>query len=227
MSTAQVAPPTDISTPKDIQSIVPAIVRRAEEITIETAEDYEEAGHALKWVAGQTKKFLEWFEPHVKRAYDNWKSLTADREARIGPANEARKIIEGKMQTWRVDQEAKRRALETEAREKARLEELARANEEAKSLESSGDVELAQVVREQAAAAPAPVIVVESSVPKVSGISKAKETWKFRIVNEALIPREYMTPNMAAIGGVVRAQKKKCVIPGIEVYCEESVAVRA
>ncbi|MGH9454086.1 MAG: hypothetical protein ACRD2O_08975 [Terriglobia bacterium] len=222
----QPEPAAIIVIPEEIKAIVPAMVRRASKMAIETAEDYEEAGFALKWVAEQKKIFVAWFDPHCKRAYDNWKALVADRDARIGPADEARKIIESKMLAWQAAEERKDREREALLREAAAQAAREQAEQEAKSLEAAGDAELANVVREQAAAAPAPVVVIESSVPKVAGISKPKENWKFRVTNEGLIPREFMVPNETAIGALVRAQKGRTNIPGIEIYCEKTIALR-
>jgi len=50
-----------------------------------------------------------------------------------------------------------------------------------------------------------------------------QKVWKFRVTNEALIPREYMTPDMVKIGGVARATKGSIQIPGVEIYSEDIV----
>jgi hypothetical protein len=69
-----------------------------------------------------------------------------------------------------------------------------------------------------------PVILPETT-PKVEGIS-GRQVWKFRIINPALIPREYLIPDERKIGQIVRAMKGETRIPGVEAYAEESVAVR-
>jgi hypothetical protein len=80
-------------------------------------------------------------------------------------------------------------------------------------------------VIEQAVAAPAPVVVIPKTIPKQEGISTRK-TWKFRIVDTAKIPREYMTVDEVKIGQIVRAMKELSNIPGVEVYAEDTVSVR-
>jgi len=47
-----------------------------------------------------------------------------------------------------------------------------------------------------------------------------RKVWKYRIVNEALIPREYLTPDLQKIGSLVRGFKEKFNISGIQVYEE-------
>lgn len=65
--------------------------------------------------------------------------------------------------------------------------------------------------------------IVAAPVQKVAGSSK-RVTWKFRVTNLALVPREYMILNDVAVGGVVRAMKDQTNIPGIEAYSEEDMS---
>ena len=106
---------------------------------------------------------------------------------------------------------------ELKKREAARLhkqvaEEAAWAKEQARK-----DAEVAAQVKE---------VKVAPSIPKMAGI-KGRTNWRFRIINESLIPRKYMQPSEVAIGGMVRATKNKgkaeAECPGIEVYSQDSV----
>ena len=47
-----------------------------------------------------------------------------------------------------------------------------------------------------------------------------RTVWKFKVVDESLVPREYMQPNEKLIGGTIRSSKGKMKIPGIEAYEE-------
>ena len=80
---------------------------------------------------------------------------------------------------------------------------------------------------------PVPVVPVVVSAPVKSnsvatdlGI-KGREQWDFEIVDAALIPREYLVPDMAAIRGVVKAMKGKTNIPGIQVTSSVKSAIGA
>src|SRR6185437_2956841 len=88
----------------------------------------------------------------------------------------------------------------------ARKEAEDRALAEAQVLEARGEGHLAEIVMQEALAAPAPVVVVAATVQKVEGIASRKN-WRYRIVNEALIPREYLSPDPVKIGAIVRSQK--------------------
>ena len=51
--------------------------------------------------------------------------------------------------------------------------------------------------------------------------------WKYRIINEALIPRQYLEVNESAIRKVVNALQEKTEIPGVEVYEDKQVRVNS
>ncbi|MBL7686227.1 MAG: hypothetical protein JNK65_09385, partial [Deltaproteobacteria bacterium] len=65
--------------------------------------------------------------------------------------------------------------------------------------------------------------ILPSETPKVSGIA-SKTTWKFRIVNKKLIPREYLIPDEKAIGGIARSLGERANIPGVEFYPEMNIS---
>ena len=81
--------------------------------------------------------------------------------------------------------------------------------------------ELAEQILEEPVAAP--VVHVPPAAPKLAAVS-ARKVWKYRVVNEALIPRQYLTVDHAAIGRVVSALGGRAKIPGIEVYEETVIA---
>lgn len=74
----------------------------------------------------------------------------------------------------------------------------------------------AMAIRADAAAAPAVVVVVERTAPSVT----RRMVPKFRVTNEAIIPRAYFSRDDVKIGGVVRSLRANHGIPGIEYYEE-------
>ncbi len=59
--------------------------------------------------------------------------------------------------------------------------------------------------------------------PKVSGVS-LRENWSFRIVDENLIPREYLKPDEKLLGEVARSMKGKIKVPGVEFFSETGIS---
>jgi hypothetical protein len=50
--------------------------------------------------------------------------------------------------------------------------------------------------------------------------------WKFEIVDAFALPREYLQPNVEAIGAVVRSTRGAVAIPGVRVWSETKPVVR-
>ena len=93
--------------------------------------------------------------------------------------------------------EAERAKKEAEAREKAAREQAARDAEAAKA--SVQDVK------------------VQAAIPSVAGVP-SRVNWRYRIIDESLIPDEYWMLNEQKIGADVRRDKEKTKIPGIEAF---------
>lgn len=62
--------------------------------------------------------------------------------------------------------------------------------------------------------------------PKVEGIIKA-ELWYGELVDERLIPREYLTPDLKKLAAVTKALRGETLIPGWKVSCQKNISVRA
>lgn len=124
------------------------------------------------------------------------------------------------------------------AREQERLAELQRARqqeeenriaeerkkkllEEAEAAALFSSPEEAKIIEDQAKAIePAKIGIVDV---KQSG---ARKIWKFRIVDETKIPRNYLKIDEAKIGQMVRSCSGNIEIDGVEVYSEDSLAIR-
>lgn len=56
--------------------------------------------------------------------------------------------------------------------------------------------------------------------PKIDGLRKPQDVWKFNVINPALIPDEFWMLDMVKIGEYVRTMQEQTKMEGIEVYCE-------
>jgi hypothetical protein len=215
---------------KEVNALALSVPDQAKQITaIKTVEDYTRAGEILLTIKEIRKKIEATFKP-IKQKMDAAKKEVLDQEkAADRPLAEAEAWIKPLIVSYNAEQERIRREEEERLREIARKEEEERrlqeaiaAEEEAKRNGASKD-EIAEVVQqvidEPVSVAP---IVIPKSVPKVAGISM-RENWKFRIVNEKLIPREYLKVDDVKIGAIVRALKGATNIPGIEAYNESII----
>jgi hypothetical protein len=62
--------------------------------------------------------------------------------------------------------------------------------------------------------------------PKVKGIS-SQDTYKWKIIDESKIPREYLQVNEKLINQIIKQTNGSFEIPGIEIYKEKSVRVKS
>lgn len=123
-----------------------------------------------------------------------------------------------------VQEDARRRQREIE--ENARKEQgrlRAEAEAKAKKAEAKGNTERAAQIRDTVPLVGVPVI--NTAPPKIAGIA-SKTTWKARIVDAALVPREFLVVNEQALQAFARTTKGVTPVAGVEFYEELGAAVR-
>lgn len=196
------------------------IPEQARAVKVVDSETYSQAGEILVTIKGLRKEIGAAFDPIIKKAHEAHKEAKAQKDKAEAPLIEAENIIKPALAAYDREQERLRREEEERQREIARKAEEERRLREAEQAEKEGRNEEAQAIIEEPVYVPP--VVIEKTTPKVQGISMQK-VWKFRVTNEALIPREYMTPDMVKIGGVARATKGSIQIPGVEIYSEDIV----
>jgi hypothetical protein len=200
---------------------VSPIVRQAQKMTIETKEDYEMAGMLMGMIAKRRKANWDRVTVVVDQNHKAWKEACDLRNDAVRNEDEAAEILNRKLQAFDEEQERVRR--EREAAESTRLkkEQEAAAIAEAESLQAIGETELAEQVILQAVEAPSPVVVLSKDTPKMKEM-QARETWQFEVMDEKLVPREFMSPDPKKIGAVVRSQKKLTSIAGVRIWSEKN-----
>ena len=194
------------------------------------------------------QKVAEFFAPMKDAAHKLHKAICQRESAVLAPLDALDGTLRRSIQTWNDEQAAIARKREAELAEQRRIDEEARAIAEAAALEEAArhaptrevaDEMFAQAdaVVEQAIAAPAPVVVVESAAKQVAGL-KTRRDWRWRFVGgpaatkdilketPALVvaramtklPREYCMPDVRKISAIVDAMHDTTAIPGVEVY---------
>jgi hypothetical protein len=130
----------------------------------------------------------------------------------------------------KFDQEERRKAEEAariarlKAEEEARKERERLAKLAEKQMEQNRFEKAEETINRMEEVAPVVAPVIMPQIQKQKGESTRK-IWKFRVIDEKLIPREYLTRDDKKIQGVVNSLKSDANIPGIEVYFEESLAL--
>lgn len=202
---------------------------RAKALVITSHEHYSQAGEFLKDIKALRKEVDAAFDPIITKAHEAHKEACGQKKRADTPLLEAETILKRGLIAWDTERERQRVIEERRLHELARQEAEARQVAEAAALEAEAnaatDLTEASEIRREAetvlqAPVMVPVVVVAKDTPKVSGITY-REVWKYRVVDDTKIPREYLTRDDVKIGGVVRALKGATTIPGIEVYAEK------
>lgn len=210
------------------------LVQSANSIKVIDPTTQAQASEHLLAIAAMRKQVSNTFKP-MKDAAFRAHRVICEQEAKIdGPLADAERVVKGQIGNFvaeqqRIAREAEKKAREAEL-ERARLEAQAESErlalEDALVLEAEGNMQAAEAVMANPAPAPIRYVApapVAPQVAQVSGVSM-REDWDFRIVNENLIPREYLTVNESAIRAMGKITKGKAKIAGVEFYGKQVVS---
>ena len=170
------------------------------------------------------------------------KIAAADREALRWWQEQERVRLAKEAEGRRLEQERQQREEKERQEEIERLRKIEIGKAETEQLaaaEKAGDLGMPEVAEEilsqpvtvdPEAVAVKPInppkpTVVEKSVPKIQGRSYRKGRWVFEIMDESLIPRQYLMVNESAIRSVVNGLQSGAKIPGVRVYQDDPTAV--
>lgn len=210
------------------------LATQASAIVVVDPASQERASELLLTVAAMRKEIADTWKPMKDAAFKAHR-VVCDQERNLdAPLLEAEKILKQRIGGFVAEQqriareieEAQRLRLREEAERIAREESERLALEDAIALEDEGQKEAAEAVLANPVPvapryiAPAPV---PAAVAQVKGVS-TRTVWKFRIVDETKIPRDYLEVNEKAIAAVVTRTSGKIQIPGIETYPDQQVA---
>jgi len=201
-----------------------AIVESARALAIVDDASYERAGEFLLGVAALEKEITDHHAPIKSAAHKAHKAVCDAEAALLKGPRQAREIVEPRVLAYQKEQERKREEerRRLEAEERARLEEEHLA--EAVSIEEVDGTEAASAFLDEERAPVTVVLPLAPAAPKVAGVA-TRAVWKWRITDENRVPRQFLKVDEQAINAIVRAQKDRTRIPGVEVYQETALAV--
>lgn len=207
----------------ELESQALSVPDQAKQIVITDQQSYGLAGEILVKVKGLRARIAEVFDPIIEKAHSAHKEAINQKKKVEAPLLIAEAHVKPLMAFWVNEQERKRREdeakLRAEALAKAEAEQLARAE----AAEKRGDHKAAEAIVSRPIQVAPVVLPVET--PKVAGVS-FRQNWKARVVDLALVPLEYLVPDMVALNGVARALKNQARVAGVEFYSEDIVSAR-
>ena len=195
-------------------------------LAINSIEDCAEAAGLLAQIKGQANA-LDKRRREITKPLDEAKARIMDlfREP-LAILSKAEAAIKSAVGDFNRKQEEARIEADRVQREIAKKEED-RLRKLADKAEARGDLPKAQAFDERANLAQSfkPGNIVQP-VSSVAGIS-VRKAWKYRIVDAALIPREYVLINETLLGNIARSTKGELKVPGVEFYADNVIASSA
>ena len=207
-----------IQNQSEVETKALTISDQARAIKIYDNDTYLAAGAFWQQVKATMKEVADTFDPLIEKCHQSHKEALAQKAKYFAPLEGAYKFVKSLMSTYDAEQERIRQAEQRRLEAEARKVEEERQFKAALEAEAAGDKEEAAALIETPAYVPP--VVLEKTVPKMTGGPVYRTIWKFRITDISKIPAMYMVPDEVKIGQIVRALKKQANIPGVEPYEE-------
>jgi len=177
---------------------------KSDQDMIPATDDLAVIARLKKSIEEKRKEYVDPIRHHLDSVNNAFKEFTA-------PLTEADQVNRDKIKSYRAEVERKRQ----EAEETNRMaQEVAR-----RQAEQSGTGEFTVDLT------PVEVPEVARRVYTGMGSTSTQKVYKWEVVDLSLVPRDYLIPNAALIGNVVRASKGTISIPGIKIYSEDAIRV--
>lgn len=180
----------------------------------------------LREVKSLRASVVDFFKDMKQTAHNAWKAIVAKESEYTRALDEVEANV--KRSVLAYDQGEEKKRLAEERRLQAEAEAAAEAERQRlfREAQRSKKPEVRAAKLAEARAVEAEVVEVAPTLEKEQGES-TREVWKARVVNEKLVPRQYLMVNERLLAMIARESKGQLptAIPGVEFYSEQSLAV--
>jgi hypothetical protein len=213
---------TEVNT-KVIEEKTNDLVIQAKNLVVSNQDQYNNASDFLKTIKALQKEVVETFADAKKKAHEAHKAITAAETKHLNPLKIAESVSKKAITDYVQEEQRKARIAAQAEQERLRKIEEEKRIAEAEKAEKEGKIEEAEEIISQEVK----TVFVQpiQTVEKVEGVSFS-ENWGFDIVDEKLIPREFLLIDEKKIRQIVKALKGSTNIPGVQVKCEKIARVR-
>lgn len=230
----QVVVSGSVETIKVVEAESQDLATRATQVQVTDLASQEQASTLLLSIANLRSKVKQTWEPMKKAAHEAHRVICQQEKTVDEPLARAEAILKTQIagfirqqqEAARAEEERRRREERQRAEDEARREAERLAIEDAVTLEAEGKQEEAEAVLNNPVPVPARYVApapVAAQVAQVAGVT-AKSVIKFRVIDTALIPRQYLTVDETKIRKVVAALGHEANIPGVETYDDTQIA---
>ena len=197
------------------------VLQQYENFEVVSQIDYAAAGEDLKIIKAKYKE-VDKLRKSLTRPLDESKSkLMAFFKVPLDNLKAAEGAVNKAMVGWYAEQERIRKIEEDRIRD-AQRKEATRLAKLAEKAQQRGDTTKMNEFEARSEEVSYSQPTLPSRTTKVAGLAMVK-TWKYRIVDVAKIPREYMIPNEVMLGQLARTSKGLFKVEGVEFYYTESM----
>lgn len=203
---------------------VAKLVAQAPRVLVTNDDTYAKAGDLVKLMKVSRKK-LDDFRRDLTGPVD--KALKAVnkyfRESAFAGIDAAETQIKTKMGIWFRLEEERRRLEALRAQQEAEAEALALAERAAEQ----GQEDAAESILEAGISSGEAELKAAEMGPgrgELGAVSSAKKVWKWKLIDQRLVPHQYLAVDSAVVNAAVREGTR--AIPGIEIYQDIQVAIR-
>lgn len=195
-------------------------------IVVKDDETLERAGRAKVYCRTIRKGIVEDYKPQKAAAKETHRLICEREKKALEPVEIAERYISGQITSYMAVLAQRRREAEQRERERRIALEQAEKERHQKVTDamSKGETEKAREILSgpSPSEAIAPSEPLPPPAPKMKGVHM-REHWDFEVVDESVLPDEFLMPDTKAIGEVVRRDKDNTKIPGIRVFREDIV----
>lgn len=198
---------------------------QASSIIVHDNKTLKAANEFLLAIKAMRKKIREAFDPIIMKAHEAHKQAVAKKKEYEEPLIKAEGEIKIRIASYMEEQEKKRKEAEEKAveAEKKRMAAQVRMEEEARLLESKGNIQEAKEMRDRIPEFKAPSL---PDVPTLSNV-QTRKILKWEVIDISKVPVQFLQVDRAKVTAHVNMHREKTNIPGIRVFSETSVAARA
>lgn len=194
------------------------LLTQAQNLFIKDDATYNLACEIGKTVSERIKLIQTEFKPSKEAAHAAHRAITALEAKLIDPLTAVKKLMATKAGSYHEEQLRKAREAEEKRLAEARRQAEEIALTQAVDLAEAGDEEGASFAIENV---PMPTAQPVVATPKVEGVKQVTR-WKFRIVDEKIIPRDFLIIDEQKLRKYAEAMKSGAKVAGVEFYPETS-----
>lgn len=195
--------------------------------SVNSNEDLIKINAMLRGIKQLKKKVTDELDPEIDKANKAHKGLTALKKKHLEPLEAIEYQINDSIKSWAIKQEEEARILQQKINEQLANQ----AEEEKKRILDSATDEWSKEIFYEKVKAMVPVTVdikdcKETVAPKVEGQYK-RSNWKAKVIDEELIPRCWLMPNMPLLEKRAKELKiEGMTIPGVEFYDDFTIVTK-